>query len=81
MTDLFIASREAIPHADDGSRRAVADGWLKRKRAEAGDGAYPEDWQEQGWCCRECAVMAWYGMGLELRRQFAAEVAARRARR
>ena len=43
------------------------------------DGAYPEDWQEQGWCCRECAVMAWYGMSLELRREFAAEVAARRA--
>ena len=34
------------------------------------DGAYPEDWQEQGWCCRECAVMAWYGMSLELRRKF-----------
>ena len=42
------------------------------------DGAYPEDWQEQGWCCRECAVMAWYGMSLELRREFAADVAARR---
>ncbi len=21
--------------------------------------AYPEDWQEQGWCCRECALLAW----------------------
>lgn len=20
---------------------------------------YPEDWQEQGWCCRPCAVAAW----------------------
>ena len=28
------------------------------------DGAYPEDWREQGWCCRECAVTAWYGMSL-----------------
>lgn len=47
--------------------------------AEAiGNGEYPEDWEEQGWCCRECAVMAWYGMSLELRREFAAEVAARR---
>lgn len=43
------------------------------------NGEYPEDWEEQGWCCRECAVMAWYGMSLELRREFAAEVAARRA--
>jgi hypothetical protein len=42
------------------------------------DGTYPEDWQEQGWCCRECAVMAWCGMSLELRREFAADVAARR---
>ena len=41
-------------------------------------GAYPEDWEEQGWCCRECAVMAWYGMSLELRREFAAVVAAKR---
>jgi hypothetical protein len=39
---------------------------------------YPEDWQEQGWCCRECGAMAWYGMSPELRREFAAEVAARR---
>lgn len=43
------------------------------------NGEYPGDWQEQGWCCRECAVMAWYSMGLDLRREFAAEVAARRA--
>lgn len=42
------------------------------------NGDYPEDWEEQGWCCRECAVMAWYGMSLELRREFAAEVTARR---
>ena len=47
----------------------------------ANSGDYPEDWQEQGWCCRECGVMAWYGMGLDLRREFAAEVAARRAGR
>ena len=33
------------------------------------DGDYPEDWQEQGWCCRECAVMAWHAMVLELRRE------------
>ena len=78
MSDLFIATREAIPRDD--SRRAVAGGWLRhRTGTTAGDGAYPEDWQEQGWCCRECAVMAWYGMSLELRREFAAEVAARRA--
>ena len=44
------------------------------------NGEYPEDWQEQGWCCRECAAMAWYSMGLDLRREFAAEVAARIAR-
>lgn len=43
------------------------------------NGEYPEDWEEQGWCCRECGVMAWYGMSLELRREFAAEVAGRRA--
>jgi hypothetical protein len=30
---------------------------------------FPEDWQEQGWCCRECAVMAWYGMVVALRRE------------
>jgi hypothetical protein len=23
------------------------------------DDGYPEDWREQGRCCRECAVMAW----------------------
>jgi hypothetical protein len=34
------------------------------------DGAYPEDWQEQGWCCRECAAMAWHGMSPELRDDF-----------
>lgn len=33
---------------------------------------YPEDWREQGWCCRECAVMAWIGMSLEMRHDFAA---------
>jgi len=27
------------------------------------DDDYPEDWQEQGWCCRECAVMAWRIIG------------------
>lgn len=43
------------------------------------NGEYPEDWQEQGWCCRECAAVSWYGMSLDLRREFAAEVAARRA--
>lgn len=42
------------------------------------NGDYPEDHEEQGWCCRECAVMAWYGMSLVLRREFAAEVVARR---
>ena len=42
------------------------------------DGAYPEDWREQGWCCRECAVMAWDRMSLEQRRECAAYVAARR---
>jgi hypothetical protein len=40
------------------------------------DGIYPEDWREQGWCCRECAVMAWNGMSPESRRYFAADVAA-----
>lgn len=35
------------------------------------DGAYPEDWGEQGWCCRDCAVLAWYGMSPELRRELA----------
>jgi hypothetical protein len=30
---------------------------------------YPEDWRELGWCCRECGVMAWYGMDPELRRE------------
>ena len=29
----------------------------------------PEDWQEQGWCCRPCAVLAWNGMSPELRRE------------
>jgi len=23
------------------------------------DDVCPGDWREQGWCCRECAVMAW----------------------
>lgn len=22
------------------------------------NGEYPEDWREQGWCCRECAVQS-----------------------
>jgi hypothetical protein len=43
--------------------------WLGERRRK--DAAYPEDWQEQGWCCRECAVTAWNGMSLELRREFA----------
>jgi hypothetical protein len=29
------------------------------RRTTMTDGEYPEDWEEQGWCCRECAVMAW----------------------
>jgi len=32
---------------------------------------YPEDRQEQGWCCRECGAMAWYNMSPELRRLLA----------
>ena len=36
------------------------------------DGVYPEDWREQGWCCRECGAMAWYAMSLEVRREFLA---------
>jgi hypothetical protein len=43
--------------------------WLGNRHRK--DAAYPEDWQEQGWCCRECAVTAWNGMSLELRREFA----------
>lgn len=31
---------------------------------------YPEDWEEQGWCCRDCAVIAWYGDSAELRRMY-----------
>jgi hypothetical protein len=31
---------------------------------------YPEDWQEQGWCCKACAVRAWYSLGPELGREF-----------
>jgi hypothetical protein len=31
---------------------------------------YPEDWQEQGWCCRDCGAMAWYTMSPELRALF-----------
>ena len=34
-----------------------------------GDGDYPEDWQEQGWCCRDCAAAAWYSMSEDLRRE------------
>lgn len=36
-------------------------------------GAYPEDWREQGWCCRECAVMAWNAMSPEMRGLFVTE--------
>ena len=32
--------------------------------------AYPEDWQEQGWCCRECAVMSWYSIPEHVRSLF-----------
>jgi len=81
MSDLFASGPDApfiaVKRIDrDGSRRVVTAGRLKRE--PAGDGAYPEDWQEQRWCCRECAVLAWNSMSLELRREFAAEVAARR---
>lgn len=31
---------------------------------------YPEDWQAQGWCCRECAVMSWHAMSPETRSLF-----------
>ncbi len=31
---------------------------------------YPEDWQSQGWCCRECAESAWYSMSPEMRSLF-----------
>lgn len=31
---------------------------------------YPEDWREQGWCCRECAAMSWYSMSPEMRSLF-----------
>jgi hypothetical protein len=34
------------------------------------NGDYPEDWQEQGWCCRECAVMAWNSLSPEMRSLF-----------
>ena len=37
----------------------IAEQEIESRRDEA-LGDYPEDWQEQGWCCRECAVMAWY---------------------
>jgi hypothetical protein len=37
------------------------------------DGGYPEDWREQGWCCRRCAVLAWYSVNLELRGEFTAD--------
>jgi hypothetical protein len=40
------------------------------------NGRPAEDWREQGWCCRECAVMAWYGMSLELRRELLASMTA-----
>lgn len=38
------------------------------------DAGYPEDWQEQGWCCRECAIMAWYAMSPEVRRELLASM-------
>ena len=31
---------------------------------------YPEDWQAQGWCCRECAMLAWNSMSPEMRSLF-----------
>ena len=42
---LFIASR-SIPHKDDGSRRTIADGWLRRRKPQA---AVPQD-------CERCLV-------------------------
>ena len=33
---------------------------------------YPEDWQEQGWCCRECAAMSWYSIPGHVRRMLSA---------
>ena len=32
------------------------------------DGDYPEDWEELGWCCEDCAKAAWYGLSPEVRR-------------
>jgi hypothetical protein len=29
---------------------------------------FPEDWGK-GWCCRACAVRAWYSLGETLRRE------------
>ena len=58
-----------IPH--DGTRRGIASGWIRRREPEAD---YPEDWQEQGWCCRECGALAWYSMSPELRRELAPKV-------
>lgn len=40
---------------------------------------YPEDWQEQDWCCRTCAAMAWYAMSPELRRELRESIDAQRA--
>ena len=34
----------------------------------ADDDRPPEDWEELGWCCEDCAVTAWYGMSPEVRR-------------
>jgi len=31
--------------------------------------AYPEDWQEQGWCCRECGLFAWNTLSDEMKRE------------
>ena len=33
---------------------------------------YPEDWREQGWCCRECAAMSWYSIPVDVRRMLSA---------
>ena len=41
------------------------------ERAVPGRSAdYPEDWQEQGWCCHECALLAWNAMSPEMRGLF-----------
>lgn len=42
------------------------------------DGTYPEDWVEQGWCCRDCGAMAWYANSPEVRRELLASIKAAR---